>query len=271
MTDAGLAHLQGMRELELLWLSGPGLTDAGLKALGNLSKLQNLGLGGVRVTDDGLWSLRGLKELTHLNLDGTLVTDGGLESLKPLTQLEDLRLNGTGVSNAGLVDLQGLTRLRAVHLKNTNVSAAGAEDFKKATPACQIFTEPARMTDLEKWQGNWVEAACELNGENVVFSDQRPRSSRTIEGNRSFVSDENGVIDALVFRLIPGQTPKAIDVRVTRGQDAGQRTVGIYQIDGDNLKICWAIAGNNARLNSRPSRARGPAARPGGNVRPDRR
>ena len=84
-----------------------------------------------------------------------------------------------------------------------------------------------------------------MQGEDHVFSDQWPRYTRMFfEGNRSFVRDENGVANAdLTFSLLPGQTPKAIDVHVTQGPQSGQTNVGIYQFDGDNLKICWTRAG----------------------------
>ena len=186
------------------------------------------------------------------------MTDGGLHDLKGLTQLKDLRLEGTSVTNAGLVHLQGLTQLKELHLKNTNVSAANAEAFKKINPACQVFTEPAGMTDLEKLQGTWVEATCEWKGENVVFNEQRPRWTRTIKGNRSFIGDENGeAIHDLTFSLKPGQRPKAIDVEVTQGPDSGQTNVGIYQFDGNSLKICWTIAGQERPTEFTTKRATG--------------
>ncbi len=176
VSDAGLEHLESLQQLESLALSGPGLTDAGLMRLGRLAKLQWLGLGGARATDAGLIYLENLKELRHLNLDNTLVTDAGLQRLIRLPQLNDLRLNGTAVTNDGLERLQGPTLLKELHLRNTNVSAAGAERVQKRFPACQIFTEPPRGTDLEKLQGNWVEDACELNGEAVIFGVQLPAS-----------------------------------------------------------------------------------------------
>ncbi len=244
VSDAGLEHLQNLRQLEILALSGPGVTDVGLARLRTLTKLQILGLGGGRVTNAGLVHLLALTELRQLNLDKTLVTDDGLHHLSGLTQLKDLRLEGTSVTNAGLAHLQRLTQLKELHLKNTNVSAANAEEFKKINPACQVFTEPAGMTDLEKLQGTWVEATCEWKGQDVIFNDQRPRWTRTIEGNRSFIRDENGeAIRDLTFSLKPGRSPKAINVEVTQGPDAGQTNVGIYQFDGESLKICWTIAG----------------------------
>ncbi|HEV3310130.1 MAG TPA: TIGR03067 domain-containing protein, partial [Chloroflexota bacterium] len=111
-------------------------------------------------------------------------------------------------------------------------------------PACQVVTEPAGKTDLEKWQGTWVEATCEWKGEDVGFNDQRPRWIRAVKGNRSLVMDQDGgAIHDLTFSLKPGQAPRAIDIHVIRGPDSGQTNLGIYQFDGDNLKICWTIAG----------------------------
>ena len=201
-------------------------------------------MAGHHETDAGLIYLENLKELRHLNLDNTLVTDAGLQRLIRLPQLNDLRLNGTAVTNDGLERLQGPTLLKELHLRNTNVSAAGAERVQKRFPACQIFTEPPRGTDLEKLQGNWVEDACELNGEAVIFGVQRPRATRIISRDQSFVNGGEGfAVDVLTFTLIPGQTPRAINVAVVRGPDVGQTSVGIYRLDGDKLWICWTSAG----------------------------
>ena len=245
LTDAGFEPFEGLPNLVGFSLNkGPKITDAGIAHLRNLPRLESLWLQGTRVTDRGLGYLEGLTQLKDLRLDGTGVTSAGLVHLRRLTQLTGLGLDGTAVTNAGLVHLQGLTQLKELRLKNTNVSAADAAEFKKIIPACQIITEPAGTTDLEKWQGIWVETTCEWNGQNVAFDAERPRWTTTIQGNRYTVTDANGnVIEALTFRLIPGRTPKAIDVQITAGPNAGQRNAGIYQLDGDNLKICWPIAG----------------------------
>src|SRR5262249_2210704 len=126
----------------------------------------------------------------------------------------------------------------------TNVSTAEAERFRPKIPGCRIFTEAPGATDLERLQGNWLEVGCEFNGESVVLGQQRPPVTRRITGTQSFVKDEDGnTLDGLSFRLFPGRTPKAIDVDVVRGPDAGQRNVGIYHWDGDKLVICWTPAG----------------------------
>jgi Leucine-rich repeat (LRR) protein len=58
------------------------VTDAGLANLSELTNLQTLCLLGTKVTDDGLVHLRGLKNLQFLYLSGTLVTDGRVRLLQ---------------------------------------------------------------------------------------------------------------------------------------------------------------------------------------------
>ena len=63
-------------------LDGPKVTDAGLKHLAGLKQLRALTLGGTKVTDKGLKHLAGLKQLRELILSGTKVTGKGKADLK---------------------------------------------------------------------------------------------------------------------------------------------------------------------------------------------
>src|SRR5262249_40196549 len=47
------------------------------------------------------------------------------------------------------------------------------------------------------------------------------------------------VIQAGRQRLDPSRSPKAIDVTVTEGLNKGAVMLGIYEIDGDTLKVCF--------------------------------
>ena len=82
------------------------ITDAGLEHLDGLSQLQLLSLADTQVTDAGLEHLKGLSQLQELWLDRTQVTDAGLEHLKGLSQLQELWLNGTKVTEAGVAKLR---------------------------------------------------------------------------------------------------------------------------------------------------------------------
>ena len=84
VTDAGLAHLKGLPQLQTLDLGlHAQVTDAGLKHLKGLTQLQTLKLDFCpQVTDAGLEHLKGLIQLKRLNLMGTKVTDAGVSELK---------------------------------------------------------------------------------------------------------------------------------------------------------------------------------------------
>jgi hypothetical protein len=106
VTDADLAHLEGMSQLDELSLNNTEVTDVGLKHLQGLCHLTALGLDNTRITDTGLQRLRGLRELRTLGLAGTHVTDVGLEHLKRLKLLRWLDLRGTQVTDEGVEKLR---------------------------------------------------------------------------------------------------------------------------------------------------------------------
>ena len=82
ITDAGLAHLQGLTSLQELDLNHTQVTDAGLAHLQKLTSLQWLYLRNTQVTDAGLGHLQKLTSLQELELYETRVTDAGVAKLR---------------------------------------------------------------------------------------------------------------------------------------------------------------------------------------------
>ena len=72
-TDAGLAPLEGLKNLAELHLERSAVTDAGLAHIKGLSNLQYLNLFGTGITDAGVPNLKGLKNLRKLYLWQTKV------------------------------------------------------------------------------------------------------------------------------------------------------------------------------------------------------
>jgi hypothetical protein len=105
-TDDVLVHLQGLSQLQVLWLASTRVTDAGLMHLQGLSQLQVLWLDNTKVTDAGLVHLQGLSQLRELSVIDTKVTDAGLAHLQGLRQLQNLRLKDTKVTDEGIKRLQ---------------------------------------------------------------------------------------------------------------------------------------------------------------------
>jgi Leucine-rich repeat (LRR) protein len=120
-------------------LSGPKVTDAGLKHLAGLKQLRTVNLYNTKVTDAGLKHLAGLKQLQRLYLIDTQVTDAGLNELAGLKQLQRLYLIDTQVTDAGLKHLAGLKQLRELGLNGTKVTDKGKADLKKALPRLTII------------------------------------------------------------------------------------------------------------------------------------
>ena len=139
VTDAGLANLKGLTQLQQLHLAAPNVTDAGLENLQGLTQLETLVLMDARVTDAGLENLNRLTRLQSLSLARTNVTDAGLVHLKGLTKLQYLGLWNTKVSGVGLANLKGMSQLRVLELWGVNkVSDAAVKDLQKALPNCKI-------------------------------------------------------------------------------------------------------------------------------------
>ncbi|GAB3565419.1 ribonuclease inhibitor [Spirosoma luteolum] len=105
--DAQAAALLRLRD-QLVWLKlgSTELTDAGLAVVGQLKNLQKLQLQHTRITDAGLARLADLPNLEYLNLYGTATSDAGLASLARLPRLKTLYLWQTNVTEQGIARLQ---------------------------------------------------------------------------------------------------------------------------------------------------------------------
>lgn len=131
VTDAELPHIAKWRNLRALGLlTQSPITDAGLAHLETLTKLERLHLCGAAITDAGLNHLAGLKNLTDLSLADTQVTSDGVAYLKKLAKLESLNLSGTRITDAGLVPLEPLQNLECLDLSDTQVTDAGLVHLK---------------------------------------------------------------------------------------------------------------------------------------------
>jgi Leucine-rich repeat (LRR) protein len=83
LTDDGLLLVGRLKALEELDLSRlEGISDEGLAALAGLKNLNVLHLSGSPISDAGLAHLRGLKQLQSLETTGTKVTPEGLQKLQ---------------------------------------------------------------------------------------------------------------------------------------------------------------------------------------------
>jgi Leucine-rich repeat (LRR) protein len=173
VTDAGLAHLAALHQLEELNLNGTNVTAAGVvRFVKGRTRLQRLELVKVPLRDDDLATLKDLTDLRVLSLRGTLVTDKGtvhlgaftklrtlnlstreglitdaaLPHLKELTELEYLDLDRTGITDAGLGQLKSLRNLRGLQVAFTTVSDAGLEHLQTLSNLKELNARGTKVT-----------------------------------------------------------------------------------------------------------------------------
>jgi uncharacterized protein (TIGR03067 family) len=105
--------------------------------------------------------------------------------------------------------------------------------------ACKLDVIADSDDDARKWQGTWRMVATTYDGE-----PQTADMEWIVSGNQ-YTIRQNGVSheDPYMFKLDP--TDKHIDVfhHETPLGTYGGSLKGIYEIDGDSLKVCYDLTG----------------------------
>ena len=99
--------------------------------------------------------------------------------------------------------------------------------------------------DADKLKGAWSVVAVERNGEKLP-EEITKEWKVTFESEQltAKVSDGDKVAG---FKLEPAKKPKHIDITPKDGEKKDQVLKGIYELDGDNLKICVADGDQDRR------------------------
>src|SRR5579883_813704 len=92
--------------------------------------------------------------------------------------------------------------------------------------------------ELEKFQGTWTFASVEAGGKKHSAAEFKGVTV-TFAGDSFTVKKGNEVIQVARQKLDPSRSPKTLDVRVTDGLNKGAVMVGIYELSGDTLKVCF--------------------------------
>jgi uncharacterized protein (TIGR03067 family) len=96
--------------------------------------------------------------------------------------------------------------------------------------------------EVSKFQGTWTFESSETGGKELPAGELKGLIL-TFEGDKHTVKKGDDVIQAGIQKLDPSKSPKAIDVTVTEGVNKGAVMLGIYEINGDTLRVCFDAAG----------------------------
>jgi uncharacterized protein (TIGR03067 family) len=127
-------------------------------------------------------------------------------------------------------------RIALVALVGTLVLAACGGTGARADEKADVEKE------LKKFQGAWTFESSEAGGKELPAGELKGLTL-TFEGDKHTVKKGNDVIQVGTQKLDPTKAPKAIDVTLTEGGNKGAVMLGIYEIDGDTLKVCFDAEG----------------------------
>ena len=245
VTDAGVAHLRGLVDLDHIGLGGTKATGTCLANFRGMTRLKELSLAGVPVADADLAHLEGLTSLEFLDLYSTPVTDAGLSHLEGLVNLKSLRLTSTQVTGPGLSHLGGMTRLSSLMLARTKVEdlsslpplpglkslildEAPVDDSRLAslsrlTSSLEILSlrrtgvTDAGLVDVPRWKESLKSLG--LGGSKVT--DASLPVFLKLENLRTLLLEETRVSDATIDQLSALKGLRSLDVSKAAVTDAG--------------------------------------------------
>jgi uncharacterized protein (TIGR03067 family) len=95
-------------------------------------------------------------------------------------------------------------------------------------------TEPKKEVsvedELKKLEGTWVVDGAYVRGKEIV----RHRGAELVFRGTSCTSNQDGRVESFEIRLDPSKKVKQMD-----STEKGTTVLGVYDLDGDNLKICF--------------------------------
>jgi steroid delta-isomerase-like uncharacterized protein len=139
------------------------------------------------------------------------------------------------------VSVRGMTWIRYRHGKMIE----GWDCWNQAGLIQSLREPDPHQDELAKFQGTWVAVAFEREG--VKTPEEHLGAVRlVIEGDRYRYSEPGGGFEGR-FRLDPTRRPKEIDSIPTTGEHRGKVAPGIYEIDGETHRVCFAPPGSEDR------------------------
>lgn len=98
--------------------------------------------------------------------------------------------------------------------------------------------------DLEKLQGTWILVSAERDGKKLA--EEEVKKTKIAFKDDTFVfPDASGIGTSQkgIIKVDPSKTPKWMDSKAANDTAKGELSLGIYEIAGDDYKVCFAPPG----------------------------
>jgi uncharacterized protein (TIGR03067 family) len=96
--------------------------------------------------------------------------------------------------------------------------------------------------EMAQLEGEWSMASGEADGFKLP-EDYARTGKRTAKDGVTTVMFGDRLFFAANYTIDPAKKPKSIDYQFTEGPTKGKTQLGIYELDGDTVKFCFASPG----------------------------
>jgi uncharacterized protein (TIGR03067 family) len=122
--------------------------------------------------------------------------------------------------------------LRSAVLVVLSLAAAWADDSE------------ATKAEMAKLQGEWSMVSGEAEGQAMPEA-MRATAKRVAKDNETTVMIGGQLFMKAQFSIDPSKKPKTIDYTMIGGFTTGKKQLGIYELDGDQVKFCFGSPGKD--------------------------
>jgi uncharacterized protein (TIGR03067 family) len=102
--------------------------------------------------------------------------------------------------------------------------------------------QDAAKKEMSQLEGEWSMVSGEANG-TAMPKDTVSAGKRVAKDGETTITFAGQVYLKAKFTIDPAKKPKAIDYTMTEGPTKGKTHLGIYELDGDTVKFCFAAPG----------------------------
>ena len=102
----------------------------------------------------------------------------------------------------------------------------------------------AAKKDLKALEGTWKAVKGEEGGKDVAAGEIR-KYELAIKGDKYTLRVNGEEQEQGTLKLDPSKKPKAVDLKITKGEDVGKDQYAVYQVEGDKFMLCFAPVGKD--------------------------
>jgi uncharacterized protein (TIGR03067 family) len=99
--------------------------------------------------------------------------------------------------------------------------------------------EDPQDMEYARLEGTWQVVSLEVDG--MKIPKETIKESKLIIKGKQFTMKEKIATYRGTFIIDPAKKPNTIDIKFTEGPEKGNTSLGIYELDGDDLRLCLSV------------------------------